>query len=54
MNIVEGDSPTGTRGTATDVPVGRLWLDRPTFGSWEQLADPDYGLPTDADYAARR
>ncbi|WP_182113856.1 MULTISPECIES: hypothetical protein [unclassified Actinotalea] len=31
--------------TMSDVPVAGFWLDRPRFGDWAALTDPEYGLP---------
>lgn len=36
------------KATFTDAPVDGFWLDRPAFGDWTNLANPDYGVPTDA------
>lgn len=38
------------KATITDAPVDGFWLDRPAFGDWTNLANPDYGVPTDADW----
>lgn len=29
----------------TEAPVSGFWMDWPQFGEWDQLADPDHGLP---------
>lgn len=51
---VQFDERDGLLNTATftDAPVDGFWLDRPAFGDWTNLADPDYGVPTDANWPA--
>ena len=34
----------------TDAPVDGFWLDRPAFGDWTNLSNPDYGVPTDTTW----
>ena len=31
----------------TGAPVNGFWLDRPEFGDWSNLTNPEYGVPTD-------
>jgi hypothetical protein len=37
------------RASLEDAPVSAFWMDRPAFGHWEQLADPEYGIPADVN-----
>ncbi|WP_182113858.1 MULTISPECIES: hypothetical protein [unclassified Actinotalea] len=32
--------------TLTNAPVGAFWMDRPDFGNWEGLTNPEYGVPS--------
>ena len=41
------------KATFADAPVDGFWLDRPAFGDWTNLANPDYGVPTDTDWPTR-
>ncbi len=38
------------KATFTDAPVDGFWLERPAFGDWTDLANPDYGVPTGTDW----
>lgn len=35
----------------TGAPVSGFWLDRPEFGDWSHLTNPEYGVPTDKPWA---
>lgn len=37
--------PTVTVHNLTGAPVHGFWLDRPPFGHWTDLTNPDYGIP---------
>lgn len=34
------------RATLEDAPVHGFWMDRPRFGHWDDLVDPEYGIPS--------
>jgi hypothetical protein len=48
---VEKGDHVGQRFHLTDSPVSGYWLDRPAFGDWTDLADPEYGVPSEDDVA---
>lgn len=51
---VQFDERDGMLHTAkiTDAPVDGFWLDRPAFGDWSNLSNPEYGVPQDVGWAA--
>ena len=50
---VQFDERDGMLHTAklTDAPVDGFWLDRPQFGDWSDLTNPEYGVPPDPNWA---
>lgn len=47
IDIDDKSQPEVARARLTDAPVNGFWLDWPTFGDWEHLNDPEYGIPSD-------
>lgn len=45
VDFNDKSKPTVDRARMTDAPVAGFWLDWPEFGHWQDLANPDYGLP---------
>jgi len=45
IDFIDHSKPDVDRARLTEAPVSGFWMDRPVFGQWDQLADPDYGIP---------
>jgi len=45
IDFIDHSKPDVDRARLTEAPVAGFWMDRPVFGQWDQLADPDYGIP---------
>jgi hypothetical protein len=45
VDFIDHSKPDVDRARLTEAPVSGFWMDRPVFGQWDQLADPDYGIP---------
>jgi len=48
IDFIDKSKPDVDRARLTEAPVSRFWMDRPVFGQWDQLADPDYGIPSES------
>ena len=48
VDLDDPAKPDVDRAHLEDAPVSGFWMDRPAFGHWDQLADPEYGIPPDA------
>ena len=45
VDIDDKAKPMVDRARLTDAPVAGFWMGWPEFGHWDQLADPEYGVP---------
>jgi hypothetical protein len=49
VRYAESGNPVGEEVDLHDAPVSSFSLDRPSFGDWSRLSDPEYGVPSDDD-----
>jgi hypothetical protein len=47
IDIDDKSEPEVARARLSDAPVSGFWLDWPPFGQWDELSDPEYGIPSD-------
>jgi hypothetical protein len=45
LTVNDKSKPTIDRLSMDQVDVSRHWMDRPEFGNWEHLTDPEFGTP---------
>ena len=48
LTINDKSKPTVDRLSMDQVDISKHWMDRPPFGAWEQLTDPEFGTTPSA------